>query len=122
MRNVGLALLLVTCHLSNGLGDEKEPVADNEMGLVKVEVKGKLVRQDGRYCVEANNPVFKDAFLVQLVRSEDKNRALDEHIRSLEGQVVIVRGVLRFTPRRLDGPELGIPIKSESQVEKAKKG
>jgi hypothetical protein len=59
---------------------------------------------------------------VELVRTEDKNRDLDQHIQSLEGQVVIVRGVLRFTPRRIDGPELGIPIKSESQIEKAKKG
>ncbi len=120
MRNLGIALLLVVCPLSSGLGDEKKPPADNETGQVKVEVKGKLVRQDGRYCVQTNNPVFKDAFMVELVRSEDKNRELDQHIRNLEGQVVIVRGVLRFTPRRLDGPELGVPIKSESQVEKAK--
>jgi hypothetical protein len=122
MRNLALALLLVACPLSTGLGDEKKPAADNETGLVKVEVKGKLVRQDGRYCVQAANPVFKDAFMVELVRTEDKNRDLDQHIQSLEGQVVIVRGVLRFTPRRIDGPELGIPIKSESQVEKVKKG
>jgi hypothetical protein len=120
MRNLGIALLLVICPLSSGLGDEKKPAADDETGQVKVEVKGKLVKQDGRHCVQTNNPVFKEAFMVELLRSEDKNRELDEHIRNLEGQVVIVRGVLRFTPRRLDGPELGVPIKSESQVEKAK--
>jgi len=121
MRKLSLALLLVVCPLSSGLADEKKPAADDETGQVKIEVKGKLVRQDGRYCVQANNPVFKDAFMVELVRTEDKNRDLDQHIRNLEGQVVIVRGVLRFTPRRIDGPELGVPIKSESQVEKAKK-
>jgi len=120
MRNLGLALLLAACPLSTGRGDEKNSAADNETGLVKVELKGKLVRQDGRYCVQANNPVSKDAFMVELVRTEDKNQDLHQHIQSLEGQVVIVRGVLRFRPRRIDGPELGIPIKSETQVEKAK--
>jgi hypothetical protein len=61
-------------------------------------------------------------FLVELVRTEDKNRDLDRHIRRLEGKVVVVRGVLRFSSRRVDGPELGIPIKCESQVREAKKG
>ena len=114
------ALLILGCLLSSGLGNEKQSGADNETGLVKIEVQGKLLRQDGRYCVQAKNPGFNQGFLVELVRTEDKNRDLDQHIQRLEGQVVIVRGVLRFTPRRADGPELGIPIKSESQVQKAK--
>jgi hypothetical protein len=115
-------MLFLACPLSSGLGDEKKPAAADEKGLVKVEVQGKLVREAGRYCVQAKNPGFKETFLVELVRTEDKNRDLNEHLRSLEGQVVIVRGVLRYSPRRIDGPELGIPIKSESQVQKAKKG
>ena len=122
MRNLALGLLILTCPLSSGLADEKNGAADNETGLVKVEVQGNLVRRDGRYCVQAKNPVFNQQFLVELIRTEDKNRHLDAHIRSLQGQVVIVRGVLRFSPRRIDGPELGIPIKSQSQVQKAKKG
>ena len=122
MRNLALALLILAYPLSAGLGEEKKPDADDETGLVKVEVQGKLVRKDGRYCVQAKNPDFNDAFLVQLVRTEDKNQDLDKHIQGLEGQVVIVRGVLRFSPGRTDGPELGIPIKSESQIQKAKKG
>ena len=121
-RKLALALLILAYPLSSGLGEEKKPAADNEMGLVKVEVQGKLVRKDGRHCVQAKNPVFNDTFLVELVRAEDKNRDLDQHIQGLEGQVVIVRGVLRFSPRRTDGPELGIPINSESQIQKAKKG
>jgi hypothetical protein len=120
MRNLALGLLILAYPLSSGLADEKKRAADNETGLIKVEVQGKLVRQEGRYCVQAKNPVFNQGFLVELIRTEDKNRDLDGHIRSLEGQVVIVRGVLRFSPRRLDGPELGIPITSESQVQKAK--
>ena len=120
MRNLALGLLILAYPVSSGLADEKKGAADDETGLVKIEVQGKLVRQDGRYCVQAKNPVFNEGFLVELIRTEDKNRDLDGHIRSLEGQVVIVRGVLRFSPRRLDGPELGIPITSESQVQKAK--
>jgi len=119
MRNLALALLILAYPLSSGLGVEKNPAADSEMGLVKVEVQGKLVRKDGHYCVQAKNPVFNDAFLVELVRTEDKNQALDQHIRGLEGQVVIVRGVLRFNPRRTPA-ELGVPIKRESQIQKAK--
>jgi hypothetical protein len=122
MRNLALGLLILAYLLSSGLADEKKRAAANETGLVKVAVQGKLVRQDGRYCVQAKNPVFNQGFLVELIRTEDKNRHLDGHLRSLEGQVVIVRGVLRFSPRRIDGPELGIPITSESQVRKAKKG
>jgi hypothetical protein len=120
MRTLAFALLILGCPLSSGLGNEKKPATDNETGLVKIEVQGKLLRQDGRYCVQAKNPVFNDRFLVELVRTEDKNRDLDQHIQRLEGQVVIVRGVLRFSPGRTDGRELGIPIKSESQVQKAK--
>jgi hypothetical protein len=122
LRNLTLGLLILAYPLSSGLAGEKNRAADNETGLVKVEVQGKLVRQDGRYCVQAKNPVFNQGFLVELIRTEDKNRHLDGHLRSLQGQVVIVRGVLRFSPRRIDGPELGIPITSESQVQKAKKG
>ena len=121
MRNLALGLLILAYPLSSGLADEKKRAADSETGLVKVEVQGKLVRQDGRYCVQAKNPVLNEGLLVELIRTEDKNRHLDEHIRRLQGQVVIVRGVLRFSPRRIDGPELGIPIRSESQVQKAKK-
>jgi hypothetical protein len=122
MRNLALALLILAYPLSSGLGDEKKPAADDETGLVKVEVKGKLVRQDGRHCVQAKNPVFNQAFLVEILRGEDKDRDLDQHLQNLEGQVVIVRGVLRFTPRRTDGPELAIPINSQTQIQKTKKG
>src|SRR5262249_30367956 len=119
-RQVGPALLILVCMLTSVLADEKQPAVNNETGLVKVEVQGKLVRQDNRYCVQAKNPVFKDTFLIELIRTEDKNQELNEHIRKLEGHVVIVRGVLRFSAKRLDGPELGIPIQSEAQVQKAK--
>jgi len=122
MRTLAFALLVLACPLSSGQGNEKKPAEDDEIGLVKVEVQGKLVRQDGRYCVQAKNAVFNDTFLVELVRTEDKNRDLDRHIRRLEGKVVVVRGVLRFSSRRVDGPELGIPIKTESQVREAKRG
>jgi hypothetical protein len=120
MRTLIVALFLLACPLSAGLGDEKKAAADNEAGLVKIEVQGKLIRQDHRYCVQARNPVFDDKFLVELVRTEDKNQALDQHIQHLEGQIVTVSGVLRFSRGRIDGPALGIPVKSESQVQKAK--
>ena len=122
LRTLALALLILACPLSSGLGEErKKPAADNESGVIKIEVQGKLVRKGAGHCVQAKNPDFDQAFLVELLRSEDKNRDLDEHLQGLEGQVVIVRGVLRFASRRQDGPELGIPLKSESQIQKAAK-
>jgi hypothetical protein len=44
MRTLAFALLALACTLSSGLGDEKKPAEDDENGLVKVEVQGKLVR------------------------------------------------------------------------------
>ena len=85
MRILIFALLILACPLSSAPADEKKPAANNETGLVKIEAQGKLVRQDGRFCVQAKNPVFNDKFLVELVRTEDKNRDLDQHIQRLEG-------------------------------------
>jgi hypothetical protein len=79
-------------------------------------VTGKLVRKDGVYCIEVRNSGSRSTYLVQLVRTEDKNRPLDEHLAGLLGRVVAARGVLRFSPGRTDGPQLGIPIRDESQV------
>ncbi len=56
---------------------------------------------------------------MQLVRTEDKNQDLDRHIEGLLGRVVTVRGTLRFVSGRTDGPQLGVPIREESQVSKA---
>jgi hypothetical protein len=119
MRTLVVTLLALACPLPAGPGDAKKTAADNETGLVKVEVRGKLVRRDGRYYVQAKNPVFQEAFLVELVRSEDKDRALDQLLQSQEGRIVTVRGVLRFSPRRTDGAELGIPLTSATQIQKA---
>jgi len=121
MRHLALALLILVCPLSTGWGEEKEPAAAKETGVVKVEVQGKLVRKGNHYCVQAKDPDFDKAFLVELLRTEDKNRPLDERLSDLEGQVVVVRGVLRFISGRQDGPELGIHIKNESQVQKTPK-
>jgi hypothetical protein len=114
-----VALLILACLPPMGLTGEK-PAAEGERGLVKVEVQGKLVKKGNGYCVQAKDPDFDTPFLVELVRTEDKNRNLDKHLQSLEGQVVILRGVLRFVQGRLDGPELGVRVKSEEQVQKAK--
>lgn len=121
MRQLALALVILACPLSSGWGAEKKPAAVDGAGVVKVEVQGKLVRKENYYCVQAKDPDFDIAFLVQLLRSEDKNRDLDEYLKGLEGKVVVVRGLLRFSPGRTDGPELAIGIKNESQVQKATK-
>jgi hypothetical protein len=121
MRQVVLTGLALACPLAVAPGDEKNLAANDGSGLVKVEVIGKLVRKEGHYCVRAKNPTAAEAFLVELVRTEDKNRELDQHLQGLESQVVVVRGVLRFSPGRLDGPQLGVPIRQKAQVQKAGK-
>jgi hypothetical protein len=112
IRTLVFTLLGLACPLSSGPGNEKKPAADGETGLVKVEVQGKLVRKDGRYYVRARNPAFGEAFLVELVRSEDKNRALDRLLGSLEGRVVTARGVLRFSRVGSTGPSWGSPSRA----------
>jgi hypothetical protein len=91
------------------------------LGLVKVEVTGKLMRKDGRWQIEAHRPAFPDMkFYVELGRTEDKNQALDAHIAGLEGKVVTVTGLLdHIKVQALDGPELVVEVREIGQVRKA---
>ncbi len=71
---------------------------DDEMGLVKAQIKGKLIRKEGvaGYCIlvePSGDPRMIDK-LVRLARTEDKQPDLDKLIESLEGKTVIVRGNL----------------------------
>jgi RNA polymerase sigma factor (sigma-70 family) len=62
---------------------------------IQLEVKGKLVCRRRKYYVVARDTAFPDIeVLVALSRSEDKDRALDAHLKALEGKVVIVSGFL----------------------------
>jgi hypothetical protein len=111
-------LLLVLSALI-AVADEKKPNPEDEVSTVQVELRGKLVRDNGIYCVKARNE-GGTTFLVQLVRSEDKNQELDKYLEGLVDSVVAVRGTLRFSPGRIDGPQLGIHLKDKSQINKAK--
>jgi hypothetical protein len=100
------------------VADEK-PDPEKDVGTVQVEVSGKLLRDNGVYCVKARNEVGT-TFLVQLVRTEDKNQELNKYLEELVDSRITVRGTLRFSPGRLDGPQLGIHLRDQSQIKKAK--
>jgi hypothetical protein len=73
---------------------------------VKLEVEGTLHHQGPAYYVQTHDANFPEQkLLVQLERSEDKNRALDRHLEQLEGQSVIARG---FLDCRRVGQEAGV--------------
>jgi hypothetical protein len=99
---------------------EGEEPADQPAAYVKVEVKGKLVRQGGGYAVQAGDAAFPGVgVLVRLQRGEDKDRALDEHLKSLEGKVVVVTGFLDC--RRIDGDKrvIALHLSRQEQVKAA---
>ncbi len=98
VRCLWVAPLLVALAASAATADEK-----GEAGTVQVELRGKLLRQDGVLCVKARNE-SGDTFLVQLVWTEDKNQDLDKHIEGLLGRVVTVRGTLDFIGGRATAP------------------
>ena len=85
---------------------------------VRLEVKGTLHRKDAFHYVETSDGMFPDTHLiVNLERSEDKNRLLDRHLESLEGKTVIARG---FLDGRRIGQENGVIylyLSAESQVQ-----
>jgi hypothetical protein len=97
-----------------------DKAADKPAAYVQIETKGKLIRQEKGYAVRAKDAVFPDVeVLVRLQRSEDKDRALDEHLKPLEGKVVVVTGFLDC--RRLDGdkPVLALHLRQQEQVKAA---
>jgi RNA polymerase sigma factor (sigma-70 family) len=101
---------------------QKRPVAgrsaDGRSAYVKIEVKGTLTRQENGYAVQTQDAVFPDVkVLVHLERSEDKNRELDSHLKSLEGKVVVVTGLLDC--RRIDGRgrRIDLRLASAAQVQ-----
>ena len=100
------------------MADKKKPDPQDEARTVQIELRGKLLREDGIDCIKARNE-GGTTFLVQLVRTEDNNQELDKHMEGLVGKVVAVRGTLRFSPGRSDGPQLGIHLRKESQISKA---
>lgn len=75
---------------AQALRKQLDEVKAEASDYVKITVKGKLIALGAApwYGVRAN----KGAVLVRFVRSEDKNRQLDEHLKSLEGKEVVVEG------------------------------
>jgi RNA polymerase sigma factor (sigma-70 family) len=103
---------------------ERDPAEAKEMpaSYVRVEVKGKLIRKAGRHYVQAKDAIFPGTeVLVALQRGEDKNRALDEHLKALEDQLVVATGFLDC--RRLGDAkgELTLYLHAEDQVRAAGK-
>jgi hypothetical protein len=89
---------------------------------VRVEVKGKLVRQGNLYLVEAADATFADTKVaVALQRGEDKNRALDAHLKALEGKVVVATGFLDCRKLGSAKAPLTLYLRSEKQVQAAGK-
>jgi hypothetical protein len=84
---------------------------------VKVEVKGKLVHKDNMYYVETSDATFSDfKLLVGLGRAEDKNRALDRHLESLEGKAVIAYGYLDCRRITQENAKIYLYLYNETQV------
>jgi RNA polymerase sigma factor (sigma-70 family) len=105
-----------------GAGPQEKAAKDGEEPAVyvKVEVKGKLVRKDGGYAVQSGDGIFPGVdLLVRLQRSEDKDRELDEHLKSLEGKAVVVTGFLDC--RRIDGEKrvIALHLSKQGQVKAA---
>ncbi len=119
IRFLWFASLLLVPSATIAVADDKNPDPENEVGTAQLEVSGKLLRDNGVYSVKARNETGT-TFLVQLVRTEDKDQELDKHLQELVDSVVTVRGALRFTPGRLDGPQLGIHVRDQAQIKKAK--
>jgi hypothetical protein len=112
MRLLAIMIVMFACFTSSGWATELP-----EIGVITVAIDGKLVRKDGMLIVQARNPDFEDKFPVQLIRTEDKQRDLDEYINSLVGHIVTVKGQLSYSRHRVDGPELGISINKKSQIQ-----
>jgi hypothetical protein len=96
---------------------DKGRPADLPARYVKIEVKGKLTASGNGYAVRAADAFFSNVeVLVRLERGEDKNRSLDDLLKSLEGKMVVVTGFLDC--RRLTGEksEIHIHISQENQV------
>ena len=88
---------------------EKAKPGEAPASYVRVEVKGVLVRKDDGYYVSASDSVFPTIeLLVKLERTEDKNRALDDHLQALEGKAVVAGGLLDC--RRVGGDKAGVEI------------
>ena len=101
---------------------EKEKPGAGPASYVRVEVKGVLLRKDDGYYVRATDAAFPSTeLLVKLERAEDKNRALDEHLKALEGKVVVAEGFLDC--RRIGGDRGGVEIHlgDEAQIRPADK-
>ena len=96
----------------------KESVAEKPR-YVRIEAKG-VLRSNKKapwHCVETGDVGFPgDTTTVVLLRSEDKNHHLDEYLKSLEGQTVIVTGFLLCG--RLENKSLTISFSNESQIKK----
>jgi hypothetical protein len=117
-----LLLLVGAFALCAGLARaaDKEPPAAANLGSVRVEARGKLLRKDNAYYVEAADVSFPDTkVLVRLERSEDKNRQLDALLERLEGKPVIVEGYLDC--RRVGDQErvLWLYVSKEDQIKPA---
>ncbi|HVS35635.1 MAG TPA: hypothetical protein VMS17_08635 [Gemmataceae bacterium] len=82
---------------AQALRKQLEEVKKQSQGSIRIEIKGKLTALDKVpwYVVRVNDSVFPNvSVVVRLVRGEDKNRQLDEHLKSLAGKMVVVEGFL----------------------------
>ncbi len=57
--------------------------------------------------------------VVRLLRSKDKNRQLDEHLKALEGKTVVVEGFLDCRTVGQPGNTLDLYLSDEEQVKAA---
>ena len=78
-------------------------------------MKGKLIltKGDAFYGVRAN----RGAVVVRLVRGEDKNRELDEYLKTLEGKTVVVEGFLFRI--EAEGKVIDVEVHDKEQVKSA---
>jgi hypothetical protein len=93
-------------------------LADADSNYVRLEVRGQLVRDGTGYAVESNDSLFPQAkLLVELERSEDKNRFLDRRLEALQNKTVVARGFLdcRRVPDR-EGAVFHLCLSDEKQI------
>jgi hypothetical protein len=123
-----LTSVLLAGGQANGKGDEvakpaakgAEKAADEPAAYVKIEVKGKLIRRENGHAVRTKDAVFPNVeVLVWLQRSEDKDRALDQHLKSLEGKLVVVTGFLDCRHLDRDKKVLALHLRQQEQVKAA---
>ena len=129
MRCVNASFLVVIIALLFALGprdrvlyakDESDSTRQRNVEFISAEVHGTLHKQSGSpgqadiYFIAVKAAPFFEENCVWLLRSEDKNRALDRLLIELTGKEVVAKGQLKQLPANAQGvvPPLGMYLEA----------